>query len=603
MDKTPKRLVIVGGVAAGASAAAKARRMSEEIEIVLIEAGPYISFANCGLPYYVGGEIGQREKLFVTDADGFGRRFRVDVRTGCRAVEVDPERRLVKLEARSANPRELAYDRLILATGTVPVRPPIPGLDSRSVFTVRTVPDVDAIRARVKSLDRGQDGPGTPGRALVMGGGYIGLEAAEQLLHLGFEVALVERAPQIMLSMDPEMAYPLQVELEAAGVRMIVGDGVAEVIETEDGPVARTEQGRELPFDLGIMALGVRPAVELARQMGLRLGVTGAIEVDAAQRTSDPRVFAAGDNCEAHHRVLGRPVNIPLAGPANKMGRIAGANAALDLTGAAPDDPRRMRFQGVLGTAVVRVLKRYAATTGLTEKLARDCGIAAQVVYMAGGSHAGYYPNSEPLLLKVLSDPESGRLLGAQAVGGEGVDKRVDVLATAVSAGLRIEDLEQLDLCYAPPVGAARDVAIMLGFAGENARRGLMPSMTPGELFEELAGPNPPAVVDVRTHPEFTLGHVAGALNIPVDDLRDRLQEVPVDRPLVLYCRSGYRSYVAQRILLNRGWTEVRNVQGGYMLVEQTLAARNAGRSAGESAKASSEFRVSSSEGTLPKSL
>ncbi len=570
-----KKLVIVGGVAAGASAAAKARRMSEEIEIVLIEAGLYISFANCGLPYFVGGEIGQRERLFVTDAASFARRFNVDVRTGSRVVEVDPDRCLVTYETETGALGQLTYDRLILATGTLPLMPPIPGLDSRSIFMVRTVPDVDQIRAHVERLDRGQDdGPGQPGRALVIGGGYIGLESAEQLLRLGFQVTLVERAPQVMLSMDPEMAYPLQAELESAGVQVIVGDGVAEILETEDGPLARTEQRRELPFDLGIMAVGVRPNVDLALRMGLRMGETGAISVDNQQRASDFRVFAAGDNCEARHRVLDRPVNIPLAGPANKMGRIAGANAALDLMGADEDDPRRMVFQGVLGTAVVRVLSQLAAITGLSQKTAEECGVPYRVAFMVGPNHAGYYPNAQSMFLKVLYDPDSGRILGAQAVGGEGVDKRVDVLATAISGGLCVEDLEQLDLCYAPPVGSARDVAIMLGFAGENMRRGVMPAIAPAELFRELAGPNPPMVLDVRTHQEYGLGHLKGAVNIPVDDLRERIDEIPRHLSIVTLCRSGHRSYVAQRILLNRGWTEVRNVQGGFLLVERTLAAR-----------------------------
>ena len=410
----------------------------------------------------------------------------------------------------------------------------------------------------------------------MIGGGYIGLESAEQLLHLGFEVTLVERAPQVMLSMDPEMALPLAAELESAGVQVIVGDGLAEIRETEEGPLARTEQGRELPFDLGIVALGVRPNVELAQRMGLRLGASGAIAVDSSQRTSNERVFAAGDNCETLHRVLETPVNIPLAGPANKMGRIAGANAALDLIGASPDDPRRMKFRGVLGTAVVRLLTRFAATTGLTQKQAEQSGVPHEIVYMSGANHAGYYPDAQPMVLKVLYEPESGRLLGAQAMGGQGVDKRVDVLATAISGNLGIEDLEQLDLCYAPPVGSARDVAILLGFAAENTRRGLMPAMTPQKLLEELDGAEPPLVLDVRTHQEYSLGHLDGALNVPVDDLRARLEEIPRDRPLAIHCRSGYRSYVAQRILLNLGWPNVRNVQGGFLLIEQTLAARGA---------------------------
>jgi NADPH-dependent 2,4-dienoyl-CoA reductase/sulfur reductase-like enzyme/rhodanese-related sulfurtransferase len=567
-----RRLVIVGGVAAGASAAAKARRVTEDIEIVLVEAGPYISFANCGLPYYVGGEIARRESLFVTTEAEFGRRFRVDVRTGTRAVDLFPEERRIELSDSSGGVEVLEYDRLILATGTEPLEPPIPGLRRENVFTVRTVPDVDRIRA---FLGPSGTAAGTPARrAVVMGGGYIGLETAEQLLGLGLEVTLVEMAPQLMPGLDAEMAFPIRRALENAGATVVTGDGVIEL--TERGSVATvvTESGRGIPFDVGIQAFGVRPNVELARRAALPLGGTGAAIVDEYQRTGRPEIYAAGDNCETFHRVLRQPVNIPLAGPANKMGRIAGNNAALDLLGAAEDDPRRLRFRGVLGTSVVRVCGRYAAVTGITERQAKLRRIAYEVTYMVGASHAGYYPGAESIILKILHHPRTGMLLGGQAVGGEGVDKRIDVIATAILGGLTVEDLEQLDLCYAPPVGSAKDVPIMLGFAGANMRRQQMPALTPAQFLEELAGSRPPLVLDVRTQREFDEGHLEGALNLPVDELRGRLDELPTDRPIAVHCHSGYRSYVAQRILLNRGWRDVKNVQGGYLLIDLVREAR-----------------------------
>jgi NADPH-dependent 2,4-dienoyl-CoA reductase/sulfur reductase-like enzyme/rhodanese-related sulfurtransferase len=573
-----RRLVIVGGVAAGASAAAKARRTSEQIEILLLEAGPYISFANCGLPYYVGQEIARRESLFVADAATFGQRFRVGVRTETRAVDVHPDDRRIEVETVGQGREVIEYDRLILATGAEPLEPPIPGLRRANVFTVRTVPDVDRIRAYLdpSGLDSGLGRAEPVRRALVMGGGFIGLETAEQLLGLGLEVTVVERAPQLMLSFDAEMAYPIRQALERAGAVVVTGDGLIEVVEHGSGVVARTETGREIPFDVGIMALGVRPNVELARRAGLRLGETGAVAVDGGQRSSHPDIYAAGDNCETPHLVLRRPVNIPLAGPANKMGRIAGNNATLDLIEASGDDPRRLEFHGVLGTAVVRVCDRYAAVTGITEREAKQRHIAYEVTYMVGTSHAGYYPGAESMILKILHHPQTGRLLGGQAVGGEGVDKRIDVMATAILGGLAVEDLEHLDLCYAPPVGSARDVPIMLGFAGANMRRMQMPALTPARLFEELSGSRAPLVLDVRTRREYEDAHLDGAVNVPVDELRERLDELPRDRPIVIHCHTGYRSYVAQRILLNRGWSDVRNVQGGYLLIDLTRAARAA---------------------------
>jgi len=580
-----KRIVIVGGVAAGASAAAKARRMSEDVEIVLLEAGPYISFANCGLPYYVGGEIAKRDELFVVSGDLFAKRFRVDVRTRTVASAVDRARKTITLRREDGAAEELSYDRLVLATGAVGITPPIAGLGRKNIFTVRTVPDVDAISAFLDAAGGAKEGESVdaeaaaeaPLRAVVIGGGYIGLETAEQLRRRGLAVTVIEMAPQLMPgALDEEMAQPLRAAIEVEGCEVIVGDGVSAIEEDGGGTAAVTAGGRRVPFDIGILSVGVRPNVELAKACGIEIGQSGAIAVDRMQRTSDPAVYAAGDNCEAHHRVLDRPVNIPLAGPANKAGRVAGANAVLDLLNAAEDDGRRLRMASVQGTGIVRVGDQTAGMTGLTERAADKEGMAYGVMFMPGTSHAGYYPGAGRLLLKILYAPDTGRLLGAQAIGADGVDKRIDVLATAIQAGMTVGDLEELDLCYAPPFGSAKDPVIQAGFAASNERRGEMPSMTAAELLERLAGDNPPAVIDVRSKREYLSGHLDEAVNIPVDEIRDRLKDVPTDRPVALHCGVGYRSYVAQRVLMNAGRRDVFNVQGGYGLIQQVQAARQA---------------------------
>jgi NADPH-dependent 2,4-dienoyl-CoA reductase/sulfur reductase-like enzyme/rhodanese-related sulfurtransferase len=567
------RLVVVGGVAAGASAAAKARRMSEEIEITLLESGPYISFANCGLPYYVGGEIKSRNSLFVTNARDFSARFNVDVRTGTTATRLDRGRQTVTTRDAGGSERELPYDRIILATGTEALRPPVPGLDADSIFTVRTVPDVDRIAARLNSLNvmrAGKRGGPTPrARALVIGAGYIGLETAEQFKHLGLDVTVVELADQVMSTLDSEMAFPIELALKNAGIKVILSDGLREVDEAEGVSVARTASGKEIPFDVGILASGVKPNVELAVEAGIELGRSGAIRVDQHQRTCDQSIFAAGDNSEALHLVTARPVNLPLAGPANKAGRIAGANAALDLIGAGESDPRRLKLQGVLGTAVVRVFGVYAAATGLTERAAKNEGIEYDSVFLTGMNHAGYYPGAEVLQMKVLFEAGSGRLLGGQCCGGAGVERRIDILATAISGGLGIEDLAQLDLCYSPPVGSAKDIAILAGFAGSNVRRGIMPYLSPMELPDFLSANKEAAVVDVRTTREYSKGHLEGAVHIPLDELRGRTEEVPVGGPVLIYCQSGHRSYIAQQMLINLGRTDVLNLIGGYGLFVQ----------------------------------
>ncbi len=567
-----QRLVVVGGVAAGASAAARARRLNEDIELVVLEAGPYISYANCGLPYYVGGEIRDRHRLLVADRHLFSRRFNLDIRVQTQAVAVELAARQVRAVDAAGKESVLSYDRLVLATGAVSNPLPVPGLDHPAIFQVRTIPDVDAIKERLlqararcgrESLD-----------ALVVGGGYIGLEITEQLTRQGCRVSLVETRPQVMGAVDPEMTEPIHEALESNGVRLYLGEGLAAVREAGDSLEAETTTGRLLPFQVGILAVGVKPNVELARAAGLLVGSAGGIAVDEFQRTSDEAVYAAGDAAEIWHRVAERKVVLPLAGPANKTGRIAGNNAALDLLGASWDDPRRLRFGGVLGTSVVRVFGTFVAVTGLTERTAREYGKHYEVSYIWGTSHAGYYPGAESILVKILFEPSSGRLLGAQAVGGKGTEKRIDVLATAIQGGLTVADLTDLDLCYAPPVGSAKDLPIMAGLLAQNQLGNVMPAWTPLDLLRVMRQqPWELLVLDVRSEQEYASGHLPGAVNIPVDHLRDRLGELPAGGTIAVYCQGGYRSYTAQRILLQSGMAPVYNVLGGYRLIQWFLRA------------------------------
>jgi NADPH-dependent 2,4-dienoyl-CoA reductase/sulfur reductase-like enzyme/rhodanese-related sulfurtransferase len=568
-----KRLIIVGGVAAGASAAAKARRTNEDAEIVMFESGPYMSFANCGLPYYVGGEIGTRDALFVSNPRSFSGYFRVDVRLNSTVTQVMPDEKRVVFEDAYGKENNLAYDRLVLATGTVPIVPPIQGLDGPNIFLCRTVPDVDEIMSRLgEVLPREMEGghfltvKDSVFRALIIGGGYIGLECAEQLMQHGFQTTVVEAQDQLMGPLDRELAHPVQLALQDAGARVILHDGVVGIEPVGNRSKATLASGKEIVFDIAIVGTGVRPNVELANEAGLTLGKTGALAVDSRQRTSSPSVFAAGDNCEAVFLPTGEMANIPLAGPANKQGRVAGHNAALDLMDVAADDPARLSMRGVLGTAIVRVCGVVAGGTGLTEKVAKQTDVPVSVAYVIGPNHAGYYPNAQLMLLKLVYAPDSGRLLGAQAVGRDGVDKRLDVLATAIQGAMTVEDLEQLDLCYAPPFGSAKDVTIMAGFVAANAYRGTSPGASPFAVMQEMSTDAPPFLLDVRSEREYEGGCLEAAVNIPLEQLRDRLSEIPRQRPVVVQCASGYRSYLAQQILMHHGWNDVRNLYGGFGL-------------------------------------
>lgn len=543
-----RTIIVIGGVAAGAGAATKARREDEHARILLFERGPHISFANCGLPYFVGGEIAERDALLVQTPQSLASRFNLEVHVDHEVKQLLPEQREVVVVDRATGvERRERWDALVLATGSRPIVPPLPGMKSLNVSLLRTVPEAEQLRQQVDS--------GQVRRAVVVGGGFIGLEAAENLRHRGVAVTLVEKADQVMTPLDREMTTPLLEELGRLGVRVVLGQGVQGfVTEGERATAARLESGELLEADLFLLSIGVRPEVELARQAGIALGPTGGIAVDEYMATNLPGVYAAGDAVEILHRVSGKRTWIPLAGPANKQGRVAGANAA----------GRRMTFRGAWGTSIVRVGKVVAAKTGLSEKECAQHGLACRVTYNHHGDHAGYYPGAQNLSLKLLSERDSGRLLGAQIIGGQGVDKRIDVLATAIYGSMTVEDLENLDLAYAPPFNSAKDPVVMAGMNHANAWRGQARSWTPAEAAGPL-GSGRLQVVDVREPRELAEGTLPGAVNIPLPQLRARLAELDPSKETLVYCRSGQRSYFASRILSQRGFERVVSLGGGWL--------------------------------------
>ena len=559
------KIVIVGGVAGGASAAAKARRVNEHAQIVIFEKGPYVSFANCGLPYYVGGEISERAALLQQTPEGFRRRFAVEAKVLHEVVSIDRAAKSVRVKnLKTGDVFHEKYDKLILSPGAGAIVPPLEGVSSKNIFTIKTVPDSDAIRDFI--------GARRPRRAVVVGGGFIGLEAAEAFKRLGLEVTVVEMLPQVLPPFDPEIAAFVARHLEEQGVQLILGDGIQAF--HGDGETAREVElssGRRLPMDFAILSIGVRPELKLAREAGLEIGSAGGIAVDAHQRTSDPDIYAAGDAVEIPNLVTGRKGRIPLAGAAGKQGRVAGANAAGEA----------LTFPGALGTAIVETMGITAAKTGLSEREAAQAGYKFFVSQTHSLDHAGYYPGSSLLHMKLLAEQGTGRLLGAQVVGERGVDKRIDVLATAVSAGLKVTDLENLDLAYAPQFSAARDPVIMAGLAASDSFRGDVRTVTCEAVQKRMSQGERLQLVDVRTQEEYKAGHLEGARLIPVDELRARLAELDPALETVVYCRVGLRGYIAARILMQSGFKSVSNITGGVMICPAPAAARPEGSSNG----------------------
>jgi NADPH-dependent 2,4-dienoyl-CoA reductase/sulfur reductase-like enzyme/rhodanese-related sulfurtransferase len=538
------KLVIVGGVAGGASAAARARRLSEEAHIVLFERGPDVSFANCGLPYYLGGEITQRDKLLVVSPDMLRSRYQLDVRVRCSVEAIDRQGKQVRVrDLASGRVYEEGYDKLILAPGAAPIRPPLPGVDLPGVFTLRNLQDVDHIKDVVDGGIR---------QAVVVGAGFIGLELAESFLRRGMATTIIELQDQVLPPFDREMTTPIIEHLAARGVTVLLRDAAEAIVPAAEGLKVHLKSGRDLVAQLVVLGVGVRPENSLAVAAGLEVGSRGGIRVDEYLRTSDPDIYAVGDAVETRDYVTGEPVQVPLAGPANRQGR----QAADHIFG------RPVRYRGTQGTAIVRVFERTAAVTGASEKVLRRANWPYRKVYVHPTQHAGYYPGAEMMALKLLFDPQSGRVLGAQAVGGAGVDKRIDVLAVAVQAGLTVFDLEEMELAYAPQFGAAKDPVNMAGFVAAGLLRGDHPQVD----ADAVTGASPDAsfLLDVRTVQEFNAGHLPGAVNIPLDELRSRLAELPRERNIVVYCRVGQRGYLATRILRQQGY-QAANIGGGYL--------------------------------------
>lgn len=553
------KVVIVGGVAGGASCAARLRRLDENAEILLVERGLYVSYANCGLPYHVGGVISRESSLLVADERTFREQFAIDVRTRCEAISISPEQKTIEL--RNIITGEVtteSYDKLVLSPGAAPISPSLPGIDLPGVFRVRTVPDARTIREWIEGHIAEPSGMGTytgfqmimpAKRAVVVGGGFIGLEMAENMVHLGLQVTLVQKGDQVMSPMDPEMARYVERHLEKNGVHLVLNANVSEFRQAAHGSLeVLTDTGQVYPADLVVLGIGVRPENWLAKNAGLEIGALGGIRVDDQMHTSDPDIFAVGDAVEVKDTNTGQWSLVALAGPANRQGRIAADVIA----------GRDSRFRGTQGTAIIGLFGGAAAWTGVSEKTLNRIGETDyEKIYLYPNSHAGYYPGAKYLAMKIIFRKSNGRLLGAQAVGQDGVDKRIDAIALAIQMGGTVYDLEEAELCYAPQFGSAKSPVNFAGMVAADVLRGDMPI---SHWDSELSG----LLLDVRHPAELAVEQVPGAVNIPLNELRTRLDELPRDREIYVICRSGQRAYYATRILLQNGFN-ARNIAGGML--------------------------------------
>ena len=540
------KYVIIGGVAGGATAAARLRRQDENCDIVLIEKGKYISYANCGLPYYIGGVIADRDRLFVQTPAAFSRRFRIDVRTQSEAMGIDTEAKVVIIKDADEGTYSESYDKLLLAPGSSPVRPPLPGIDNEGIFTLRNVDDTDRIKHFIDIHPNG--------RAIIVGGGFIGLEMTENLTHAGWSVSVVEMGDQVLAPVDYSMASFVHQELADHGVTLHLGKAVQSFEKSGEALGVMLSDGQKLTADMVLLSIGVRPNTQLAKDAGLTLGKRG-ISVNKYLQTSDANIYAVGDAVEYEHPVTGEPWLNLLAGPANRQARVAADNMVQGNVEA---------YEGSIGTAVAKVFGLTVASAGLPAKQLKQRGIAYASSTTTTASHAGYYPGSFPLTTKLTFDPVTGRLYGAQCIGHDGADKRIDQLALIIKHNGTVSDLMALEQAYAPPFSSAKDPIAIAGYVAGNIINGSMPVIYWRQLRD--ADRKDITIIDVRTKEEFALGAIDGAINIPLDDLRDRIGEIPSDKPVVLYCAVGLRGYLAQRILLGHGLKDVRNLSGGYKL-------------------------------------
>ena len=537
--------LIIGGVAGGATVAARLRRMDEKANIILFERGKYVSYANCGLPYYIGDTINNREKLFVQTAKGFTDRFRIDIRTEQEVTAIRPDKKEVEIKNLSTGETYTeTYDKLVLSPGAEPLRPGIEGIGSKKIFTLRNVPDTDTIKNYVNTEN--------PKRAIVVGGGFIGLEMAENLHDLGIQVDVVEMANQVMAPLDFSMAAIVHRQLTDKGVGLHLEDGVSRFEEKDGGVTVHLRSGKQIATDMVLLSIGVRPETKLAKDAGLAIGERGGIAVNDYMQTSDADIYALGDAVEVRHLVTGQPALIPLAGPANKQGRIVADNIVFG---------KKKKYPGSIGTSIAKVFDLTVAAAGANAKLLQQNNIPYISSYTHGASHAGYYPGAVPLSIKILFAPENGKLLGAQIVGFNGVDKRIEMLAQVIQRGGTVHDLAELEHAYAPPYSSAKDPVNMAGFVAEN----ILNKKSRIIQWRELAElPADTIRIDVRTHDEYKLGTIPGFINIPVDELREHLDELPKEKPIVVTCAVGLRGYLAYRILVQNGFKHVRNLSGGY---------------------------------------
>lgn len=552
-----KKVLIIGGVAGGASAAARLRRLDETAEIIMFERGEHISFANCGLPYYIGGIIPERDHLLVETAEGMSSRFNMDVRVQTEVLSIHTSRKTVSvLDRITGRTYEESYDYIILSPGANPITPPIPGLDeAENVFTLRSIPDTDRIMEFIEIQQ--------PHKAVVVGGGFIGLEMAENLHHRGLDVTIVEMLDHVMAPLDYEMAAFVHNHLREKGVNLILGDGVQAFKEL--GGKIQLQSGKTVASEMTILSIGVRPEVSLAKEAGLELGPRGGIKVNPYLQTSDPFIYAIGDAVEVQDFISQKPALIPLAGPANKQGRMAADNIA----------GLGRKYRGTMGTSIAKVFDLQVASVGNNEKMLKQNDMPYEVVHIHSGSHAGYYPGAHDMALKLLFHPTTGQIYGAQGVGQEGVDKRIDVLATAIFSGLTVRDLQELELAYAPPFSSAKDPVNMLGFAAANIMDGITNHVQWYEI-EEIKKEGG-ILLDIRSNMERKLDPIDDSIHIPLDELRTRLSELPLDKGIYVFCYIGVRGYIAERILKQNGFSAY-NLDGGI----RTLRAVQGGSSMGK---------------------
>ena len=543
-----KKVVIIGGVAGGASAAARLRRLDENAHIVVVERGPYISFANCGLPYYLGGTIQDRAALTLQTPESFKARFNVDVRVFSEAVSIQPDNKTITIHNHNTGEEyEESYDSLILSMGADAAMPPIPGIDSKKVFTVRNIPDTVAVKTYIEEHQAK--------KAVVAGGGFIGLEVAENLRDLGMDVTLVEMADQVIPSIDADMAAQVHGHMRQKGLHLLLGSALQKIEDTETG-VSLTVNGETIDADLLVMAIGVRPASEIAVKAGLPANAKGALIVNSAMETGVDGIYAVGDLIEITHFVTGEKGYIPLAGPANKQGRIAADNIC-----GIPS-----RYTGTQGSSILKVFDLAVASTGITEKTAKALHLNYEKSFTFSANHATYYPGATNMSIKTIFEKDTGKILGVQIVGNDGVDKRCDVFATAIRAGMTAKDLTELELCYAPPFGSAKDPVNMAGYVIENMMSGLVKTFHWHDIEKISKDPNA-FLLDTRNPMEYLAGTIPGFVNISLDSLRDRLDEIPKDKTIYVTCQIGLRGYIAARILMQNGY-DVYNLSGGYRLYQ-----------------------------------